>query len=169
MTATMATPVAHPRPPAPPPRRGYLSDALELDPCPSAVPPARRRARALLREWGLAELSAETETVVTELVQNAIQATGRAGLHAPVRLTLVAGLRTVLVAVRDAIPDPPVPRQPVADIDDLAPWSGDDNTDPDQHGKGLIIVAALSARWDWKRTPDGGKVVRALLLGQRHP
>lgn len=154
---------------------GYRSDSLAFEACPDAVPSARRHTRDVLRAWGLAELSGDAQSVVTELVENAIQATGRKGIDAPVRLTLIAGLRTVLVAVRDAIPDPPVPRQPAVGIDGLATWTGadalapwaDDEADPDQHGRGLIIVAALSACWGWKPCPDGGKVVRALIRGQR--
>lgn len=146
----------------------YHSDSLALGAHPEAVPSARRRTRLVLDEWGLGDLAADTAQVVTELVENAVQATSRAGLDAPVRLTLIAGLRTVLVVVRDAVADPPVPRQPLGD--DPAPWTGDDaDPDPDQHGNGLIIVAALSASWDWKPRADGGKVVRALMRGQRRP
>lgn len=160
-------------PPAPGrPPRYPRSNSLEFGAYREAVPLARRHTRSVLAEWGLAELSDDTEAVVTELIENAIQATARAGLDNPVRLTLLAGLRTVLIVVRDAVPDPPVPRRP-ADGDgddlDLGPWTGDDDTtDPDTRGRGLLIVAALSACWDWKHTPDGGKVVRSLIRGQRY-
>jgi anti-sigma regulatory factor (Ser/Thr protein kinase) len=155
---------ARPRPRDRQPRHGDRSDSLEFGAYPGAVPSARLHARAVLAEWGLAELSGDTESVITELVENAVQATSRAGLAAPVRLTLIAGLRTVLAVVRDAVADPPAPRH---HADGLGPWAGDDEADPDQHGNGLIIVTALSSRWDWKPTPDGGKAVRALIRGQR--
>lgn len=157
------------RQPGGPPFR-YRSSSLDLGSYPSTVPFARRHTGDILREWELSELSGDAASVVTELVENAVQATNRAGLHAPVRLTLLAGLRTVLVVVRDFVADPPSPRQPAVDIpaaDDLAAWAGDDEADPDQHGRGLLIVAALSACWDWKPCPGGGKVVRALIRGQR--
>lgn len=160
----MNPPAGQPHPALPAPR--YQSDSLALGACPEAVPLARRRTRLILDEWGLGDLAADTAQVVTELVENAVNATRAARLDAPVRLTLIAGLRTVLVVVRDAVTDPPVPRQPAAG--DLALWTGDDDSDPDQHGNGLIIVAALSACWDWKPRADGGKIVRALMRGQRH-
>lgn len=139
------------------------SSALEFGAYPGAVPSARLHTRAVLDEWGLAGLSDDTEAVVTELTENAVQATIRAALDAPVRLTLIAGPRSILIAVRDSVTEPPAPRQPLASPDALAPWTGDDDADPDQHGNGLLIVAALAAHWDWKRTPDGGKVVRAVI------
>ncbi|HEV3382209.1 MAG TPA: ATP-binding protein, partial [Trebonia sp.] len=84
-------------------------------------------------------------SVISELVTNAVEATQAARLNTPVRLTLIGGLRTLLVAVWDASPEPPVP---AAAADD------------DESGRGLLIVQALSARWDWKQAPPGrgGKV-----------
>lgn len=163
MTATKTAPAAHPRRPPGPRRPRYRSDSLDFGAYPGAVPSARLHARAVLAEWGLSELSDDASSVVTELVENAVQATRRARLDAPVRLVLMAGPGTVLVIVRDAVAEPPVPRQPSGG---LGRWTeGDDEADPDQHGNGLIIVAALSSSWDWKPCPDGGKVVRALLRG----
>lgn len=183
---TLAEPVAHRRATSAVTR--LRSDSLGLGAYPGAVPSARLHSRLVLAEWGVADLSDDTGSVVTELVENAVQATARAGLDAPVRLTLLGGLRTVLVVVWDAVAAPPVPRRPVgvgvlasrdvpalpdavppdAPPDPLAAWTGgDDEDDPDTHGRGLIIVAALSATWDWKPCPGGGKVVRALLRGRR--
>ena len=141
-----------PRPPAAEPH-WPLSDCLELGAYAEAVPSARLHTRAILTEWGLAELADSAESVVAELVTNAVEAARREHLNAPVRLTLLAGLRTVLIVVRDPSSCPPVPGSP----------DGDDET-----GRGLMIVAALSAHWGWKPTPGGGKVVRALVAGERH-
>jgi anti-sigma regulatory factor (Ser/Thr protein kinase) len=130
-----------------------LSDCLELGAYPEAVPSTRLHTRAILAEWGLAELADSAESVVAELVTNAVEATRREHLEEPVRLSLLVGLRTVLIVVWDPSGSPPVPGSP----------SGEDET-----GRGLIIVDTLSARWDWKPAPGGGKVVRALLRGERH-
>lgn len=140
------------------------SDTLEFGAYPSAVPSARMHVRAVLAEWKLDGLSGDAEVVATELMENAIQATRKAGLDTPVCLTLVAGTDTVLVTVRDAVDAPPVPRQATGDLDALGLLAADsDDDDPDQHGRGLLIVSALSAWWDWKRTLGRGKVVRALV------
>lgn len=157
MTATMTASPAPSAPAAPvsrpderragPPRP--LSDRLELGPHPSAVRAARRRVRAALAAWGLAGLADDAEQIAAEIVGNAVEAHQREHLDAPVRLTLLAGPGTVLIAVRDASGSPPVPAMP-----------GDD----DEAGRGLLIVEALAAGWDWKPAP-GGKVVRVVVGG----
>lgn len=120
--------------------------------------------RAVLAEWKLDGLSGDAEVVATELMENAIQATRRAALDTPVCLTLLAEANSVLVAVRDAVDAPPVPRQATGDLGDLGLLAADsDDDDSDQHGRGLLIVSALSAWWDWKKTLGRGKVVRALI------
>ena len=106
----------------------------------------------MLRAWDLEELADDGESIVAELSANAIEATIRTAARGPVRLTLIAGLRTLLIAVRDTVPNPPIPRQPGPD---------------DPSGRGLLIVDALAAHWDWKSAPGGGKVVRAIVRGQR--
>jgi anti-sigma regulatory factor (Ser/Thr protein kinase) len=87
-------------------------------------------------------------------VTNSVTATRAAGLDTPVRVTLLGGLRTLLVAVWDASPETPAPA---------------DAADDDENGRGLLIVQALTAKWDWKKSPPqrGGKVVRALIRASR--
>lgn len=132
----------------------WQSDSIEMRAIPATVPLARARTRRLLREWGLRELADDAESVVAELIANAVGATRDAGLTAPVRLTLIAGLRTLLIAVWDATTDPPVPGEPGTAA---------------ESGRGLIIVEALAADWDWSAHYErGGKVVRALIRGTRH-
>ena len=57
------------------------------------------------------------------------------------------GPGAVAVVVTDPSPAPPVKRDPAADA---------------EHGRGLHIVEALSARWGW-RPQDPGKAVFAIL------
>lgn len=96
--------------------------------------------------------------VVSELATNAIQATGRtdadptrngvgddvAAFH--VRLLLFKA--SIVIEVWDADPTPPVPQHV---------------TGEQEGGRGLLIVAMLSTRWDWFAAPQGGKVVSAEL------
>ncbi|MGH3169743.1 MAG: ATP-binding protein [Trebonia sp.] len=161
MTATTTTAPRSGNPAAPGrarphgrPGRSRLSDTIELGARPQAVPAARRRTRRRLREWGLEELADDAESVVAELITNAVEATVRARLDSPVRLTLIAGPKAVLIAVWDAADTSPVPASAGLDA---------------ECGRGLIIVHALSARWDWKKAPRGGKVLRALIRGVPAP
>ena len=133
-----------------PPLRSYL----ELGALPTAVPCARLHARHVLREWGLNRLAPDSELLVSELVTNAVQATaGRDA--AAVRLRLSGDSARVLIEVWDADPRAPAPK-------DL----GEHGTpDPQEEGgRGLFLVAALSARWDWYPTREpAGKVVWCVL------
>jgi anti-sigma regulatory factor (Ser/Thr protein kinase) len=127
-----------------------LRSYLELGALPTAVPCARLHARHVLWEWGLNGLAPDGELLVSELVTNAVKATaGRDG--AAVRLRLSGDSTRVLIEVWDADPRAP-------EAKDL----GEDGTlDPQEDGgRGLFLVAALSARWDWYPTREpAGKVV----------
>lgn len=150
MTATMTS---LRRPPGPGSPGRYRSDSLEFGPCLGAVAMARLHTRIMLDAWGLGELEAEATQIVSELTANAIEAHRREHLEAPVRLTLLAGLRTVLIVVRDAAGGMPQRGTP---------------DEASEHGRGLFLVDALAARWDCKLNLDGGKTVRVLLRGERH-
>lgn len=130
--------------------RDPRSDCLQFGAFPAAVPSARLHVRHLLEEWGLGRLADSAESVVAELIGNAVSATRAAGLDEPVRLTLLAGVASALVVVWDATPNPPVP---------VGASEGDES------GRGLMLVEAFSASWDWKMAPPerGGKVVRAVI------
>jgi anti-sigma regulatory factor (Ser/Thr protein kinase) len=125
---------------------------LELGALASAVPCARLHARHLLWEWGLKELMEVAELVVSELVTNAVQAsggTGEGGTAVPVvGLWLVTDDVQVLVQVSDASLRPPQPAEPGADA---------------ESGRGLLLVETLTADWGWCAVPGRpGKVVWAL-------
>jgi hypothetical protein len=135
-------------------------DGLELGALPSAVPCARARSREVLRAWGLGALAADAEVIIAELAANAITAVRggveRDGRQSFVRTWMLGDLSRLLILVWDPAPGPPVLREP-----------GDD----DEHGRGLLLVEALSARWRWYHPalPYGGKVVWALLEAAQWP
>jgi anti-sigma regulatory factor (Ser/Thr protein kinase) len=131
-----------------------LRDFIELGPLDSSVPCARYHARQILWEWGLTGLGDSVELVVAELMTNAVSASCDLEWPSPVRLWLLSDRSSVLVVVWDADPRSPVLLD-VADLSDLA-----------ESGRGLILVDAVSARWDWYTTPGtAGKIVHALITG----
>jgi anti-sigma regulatory factor (Ser/Thr protein kinase) len=123
---------------------------LALAALPSAVPCARGHVRSVAAEWGQGELADTAELLASELVSNAIQASGRLRTAAPpvVRLTVTSDGQDLTIYVWDASDDMPV-RQEAG--------PGDDS------GRGLMIIDALSADWGSYREPDGGKTVWATI------
>ncbi len=104
---------------------------------------ARRRGRDCLRVGAPADLVADVEVVVSELVTNAVvHGSGPIEL----RLELVDG--AVSVGVLDAGRARPRPRGVEADA---------------ECGRGLALVAGLTQDWGIRPTPSGGKEVWALL------
>ena len=127
-----------------------LSSCLELGALPTAVPCARLHARHVLREWGMNGLAQDGELLVSELVTNAVKATAGHD-QAAVCLRLSGDRTRVLIEVWDADPRPPAPR-------DLGEYGTPDPRE--EGGRGLFLVEALSARWDWHLTGEPvGKVV----------
>ncbi|MER5737327.1 ATP-binding protein [Streptomyces sp. NPDC002262] len=117
---------------------GERSQSRTLPCDPDAVAVARRLVVAVLARWEMPEDAAErAEVVVSELATNAIRhARMRAG---SIRVTVTrAGDDRVQVAVTDLDPRPLVRRQ-------AGPY--------DEGGRGLDLVAGLSARWgcDYRR------------------
>jgi len=116
--------------------------------------------REILTEWGLAALSPDAEVIMAELAANAITATRggmeRDGRQGFVRLWMLGDLSRLLILVWDPTPWPPVVGEP---------------GDGDEHGRGLLLVEALAARWRWYHParPYGGKVVWALLEAVQWP
>jgi anti-sigma regulatory factor (Ser/Thr protein kinase) len=127
-----------------------LQDFLELGALVSAVPCARLHVRQVLWEWGLASHGESAELLVSELVTNAVMAAQALAQASSVRLWLLSDRAQVLILVWDASPQPPVRT---------------DASGTAENGRGLMLVEAISERWDWyaMQAPDGGKVVWALL------
>lgn len=129
-----------------------FSDSVDLAPHTGSVGVARLHVRRVLRAWGLDELGDDAEQVVSEVTANAVEAHRREHLEMPVRVVLLAGLRTLLVIVRDGSAGEPAMGRP-----------GED----DESGRGLFIVNALADQWDVKPLQGGGKAVRVFLRGKR--
>jgi anti-sigma regulatory factor (Ser/Thr protein kinase) len=139
--------------------RWPLQDFLELGALFSAVPCARLHARQVLWEWGIGHLGDSTELLVTELVTNAVRASREMTQARAVRLWLLSDSAQILILVWDASPQPPV----LTDV-----------TGEDEHGRGLMLVEAVSGQWGWSSREDGdGKFVWAIARlcapGKSHP
>jgi anti-sigma regulatory factor (Ser/Thr protein kinase) len=122
---------------------------LELGALATAPGSARAHTRAVLAEWGLAELTDSAELLVSELATNAVVATRAVEWPLPlsIHLWLQMDGQRLLIAVWDVDIRPPVVRA----IDEAA-----------ESGRGLHIVERLSTRWGWYPTADrGGKCVWA--------
>jgi hypothetical protein len=125
-----------------------LRSSLELGALPTAVPCACVHTQLVLWEWGLSSLGESAELLVSELVTNAVNATAGQDRQV-VALHLSGNASQVLIEVHDADPQPPGPRGP-----------GDPAGENTGARDGVLLVAALSTRWDWYPTEDPpGKVV----------
>ena len=125
-----------------------LSSALEFAPLPTAVSCARLHAVHVLHEWGLRHLAEDAALIVSELITNAIDASVVLSERPPVTLRLLATGTSLMIEAWDHSPLDLEPRQADAD---------------DECGRGLSVVAALSARWGTVRTGRQRKVVWAEL------
>ena len=130
------------------------SNCMLLAGMPSAVGRARAYARWVLGTWQLSSMVDTVELLVSELVTNAVKATGvvdepvdegrLAGTLSPVYLSLSALADTLLVEVWDVSSTPPLRR--VA-------------SETDETGRGLLLVQALSKEWGCEVLQTGGKIV----------
>jgi len=128
--------------------RWPLQDFLELGVLLSAVPCARLHAKQVLWEWGIGNLGDSTELLVTELITNAVRASREMTPVCAVRLWLLSDSAQILILVWDASPQPPVLMGA---------------TDEAEHGRGLMLVEAVSEQWGWYSREDGdGKFVWAI-------
>jgi anti-sigma regulatory factor (Ser/Thr protein kinase) len=119
--------------------------AFTLPSSPYSVQMARFYIRAALNYHALGDYAEDAEMVASELITNAITHAGAPAIS--LELTCLEGTRALAIVVTDPCPLPPVRRNPAADT---------------EHGRGLYVVDALSARWGWQpRNP--GKAVYAIL------
>jgi anti-sigma regulatory factor (Ser/Thr protein kinase) len=122
--------------------------ALTLPATPSSVRMARFYVRAALSYHDLGGYAEDAQAVASELVTNAITHSGAKVIG--LELTRLEGPAGLAIVVTDPCPLPPLRRDPAEGA---------------EHGRGLHLVATLSARWGWK--PQGpGKAVYAILARQ---
>ncbi|MCO4695969.1 ATP-binding protein [Streptomyces sp. RO-S4] len=101
----------------------------------------RRIVRSLLREWKMEEVSDAVELGVTELLANVVR-------HVP-------GRRCALLVLRR----PQGVRVEVADGSDQVPCSPANLAPDAEHGRGLVLLAAVSDAWGVVPGERGGKTV----------
>jgi DNA-binding NarL/FixJ family response regulator len=113
----------------------------ELPRTPTSAGRAREFVATRLREWKLDQLVDSALVVVSELAANAV-------VHADssVRIRLLLGPRTLRIEVIDHGVGTPEP-QP--------------KSTTEEHGRGLLLVSALSRAWGIDHGPGDGKTVWA--------
>lgn len=128
--------------------RWPLRSYLELGALDTAPGSARAHVGAVLREWELGDIADDACQIVSELITNAVLSTRSTRRPDPVRLWMLGSAESVLFLVWDATMSAPVRRITTPDA---------------EHGRGLNIVHALSARWGsyYAGGHLGGKVVWA--------
>jgi anti-sigma regulatory factor (Ser/Thr protein kinase) len=116
---------------------------------PRQVGLARCLVRATLEYRRLGDYIDDAAIIASELVTNAIEHASAGEPGAKIGLTLIHVWegQAIGVVVTDTSRIPPVRRE---------------TTGGDEHGRGLHVVEALSARWGWIPEP-GGKAVYAIL------
>jgi len=119
--------------------------AITLPSIPHSAEIARSCIRGALTYHDLSGYVQDAEAITSELVTNAIE--HAAAPYLGLELMTLTGSEAVAVVVTDPSPRPPVKRYPPGDS---------------EHGRGLTIVDALSARWGW-RPQNPGKAVYAIL------
>lgn len=122
-----------------------------------AVPRGRQFAANVLNDWGLAHMNEAVTQIVSELLTNAVQATGTT----KPKLTYQERESLPLVAVRLQVSEGSLLVE-VWDNSRAAPKMQTPAPDA-EGGRGLPMVTLLCERWDWNRHPSGGKVVYAVL------
>ena len=121
---------------------------------PQSARMARRLTRNTLREWGLAFLAEDAETIVGEFVANAVTHADASDLSRRqvaenLGLRLVRRTGEVICAVLDPSDTAPVLRAPGS---------------IEESGRGLQMVDALSDVWGWSPVAGRGKAVWAILF-----
>jgi len=138
--------------------RPQLTSGLTLAAVPTAAGIARSFVRQRLSQWGLNRLIDDAELVLSELVANAVNATGTTNPRprwseldnlALIVVRLLVTVDSLVIEVWDRSPSPPVPKLP---------------EQADEAGRGLLIVDALCHRWNYFYPESGGKAIWGELV-----
>ncbi len=122
-----------------------------MDACDSAPRIARQWLGSILGEWALEQFTDDAMLVASELITNSVAETGRVEWvrRPPVGLRLRGGPSVLVMKVWDAVLGAPLPRAA---------------TEDDESGRGLAIVAGLSASCGFYYSEKrGGKVTWAIF------
>jgi hypothetical protein len=122
--------------------------AFTLPGTPCSLRMARFYVRSALSFYDLGDFSGDAEAVSTELVTNAVTHAGAPSIGLELLCMERSGALAVAVIVTDSSPRPPVLREVRDDA---------------EHGRGLHVVAGLSAGWSWAPS-ETGKAVYAILM-----
>jgi len=126
-------------------RRAERSAVFQMGPNASEVSDARQFVAERCDDWSCGEMVDDALIVVSELVTNAV-VHAHSGCELRARMATDKVLRLEVVDAGRGTPDPR------------------SAADDDEHGRGLVLVSALSAAWGVDSLPDGRKLVWAELL-----
>lgn len=138
--------------------RTFHLSRLHLAAVPAAVSVSRAFVRQVLQHWKLDDQAADVALMTSELVSNAVKATGFAdrqpkSWEVTARHVIALQLRvldgSLFIEVWDRSPLVPVKQEVTADA---------------EGGRGLHLVEALAKDWGIYRPPAGGKIVWARVL-----
>jgi anti-sigma regulatory factor (Ser/Thr protein kinase) len=131
-----------------------MSWTSRIAPGSASASRARRTGTAVIRGWRLREEDVQTaELLISEMVTNAVKFSARSqpsetGTDDSIWLELGCSQGKLSIAVTDRSPDLPVVGRPGSDA---------------EHGRGMMLVAALSLEWGCRDLPHGGKTVYCVI------
>lgn len=106
---------------------------------------ARQDVALYLSTWNLGHLAEAARTIVSELVTNAVTHTDTRRIGVSVTRT---GTTAVHIVVTDCSRQPPLPDA----------GSRSDPVNLTEHGRGLLLVEALSTRWGTEQLATGKRI-----------
>jgi anti-sigma regulatory factor (Ser/Thr protein kinase) len=135
-----------------------IASEISLAAVVTAIGRARAYVASIVTAWGLERVRDDAALLTSELVTNAVRATGITGAASPwsdpdhlalIRLRLTVVDDSLIIEVWDREVTPPI----LPDTPDSE----------DESGRGLLIVTGLSKQWNYYRLAEGGKWVWAEL------